>query len=339
MSALPTWFFSESRMLNHHTGPHHAESPARLESVLQAMEGVDVLHRTPRPATFEALARVHAPAYVQAMTGLADQHALLDPDTPISPGSIEAAYLAAGAVISAVEAVVGGECQNAFAAVRPPGHHAERAQAMGFCVFNNVAIAAEHARHVLGVERVLVVDWDVHHGNGTQHRFYDRRDVLFFDLHQHPFYPGTGALREVGVGPGEGYTVNVPLPAGLSDGDYRLAMEELLVPVAAAFEPDLVLVSAGFDAHRDDPLGEEYVTDDGFAMLAGVVRQIARTHCDGRLVMTMEGGYDLGALGRSVRAVNEVLLGMTPPESRGPTPSGERAVREVRDSVRRYWHL
>jgi len=333
-----TLVFSEERMLEHRTGSFHAESPERLEAVLAALEGLAVERRPVGLAPFEALARVHAPEYVRAIDSLRHASTHLDPDTPLNPGSVLAAELAAGGAIAAVDAVLRREARNAFGALRPPGHHAERARAMGFCVFNNIAIAVEHARANMGVERVLVIDWDVHHGNGTQNRFYDRRDVLFFDMHQAPFYPGTGHIHEVGRGAGEGYTINVPFPAGLGDGDYRLAMEELLVPIAASFDPDLVMVSSGFDAHRDDPLGEERVTEDGFAAMCGVARRIADASCDGRLVLLLEGGYDLKALGRSARATVQVLCGDTPPAPRGTTLAGERVVREVLASARRYWN-
>jgi len=337
---MSTIVFSEPKMLEHRTGLHHAESPARLEAVLRAMDGLDVEHRTASaPASFEAIARVHDPKYVAAIRALRGQSLHLDADTPIGPGSIEAADLAAGVGMAAVDAVMRGECRSAFAAVRPPGHHAERAQAMGFCVFNNIAIAAEHARLTHGAERILIVDWDVHHGNGTQHIFYGRRDVLFFDVHQAPFYPGTGALAEHGKGAGEGYTINVPVPPGLGDGDYRLALDEVLVPIADAFTPDLVLVSAGFDAHRDDPLGEERVSDDGFAALAGIVQRIAQQHCQGKLVMLLEGGYDLRALGQSAKNCVDVLTGATAPTPGHASPTGERVVQAVRAAARPYWRV
>ena len=334
---MNTLLVSEARMLHHETGEFHAESPERLEAVLNAVEDLPLVRREPTLATFEALERVHAPEYVRAIDRLRGTSAQLDADTPINAGSVLAAELAAGGAIAATTAVVRGEARNAFAAVRPPGHHAERARAMGFCLFNNLAVAVEHARNVLGVERILIVDWDVHHGNGTQNRFYDQHDVLFFDIHQSPLYPGSGHVHEVGRGPGEGHTINVPLPAGAGDGDYRLAFEELLVPIASSFSPDLVMVSAGYDAHRDDPLAGQRVTEDGFATLAGIVKHLADRFAGGRLVALLEGGYDLAALGKSARATMQVLLGDTPPSARGTSAGAERVVREVRHTFRRYW--
>ena len=210
---------------------------------------------------------------------------------------------------------------------------------MGFCLFNNIAIAAEHARQHLGVERVLIVDWDVHHGNGTQHAFEGRDDVLFFSTHRFPFYPGTGAVREVGYEAGRGYTVNVPMAARSSDGDYALAFRELLGPIAEDYAPDLVLVSAGFDAHRRDPLGGMSVTDEGFALMAGVVRDLADRVAQGRLAMVLEGGYDLQALDEGVRACLDVARGVTPPEVSETSRAGEQAVQRALSAQRDLWTL
>ncbi|MFZ5470964.1 MAG: histone deacetylase, partial [Myxococcota bacterium] len=232
----------------------------------------------------------------------------LDPDTAMSEKSYDTAVLAAGAAVQAVEEVLAGRASNAFALVRPPGHHAETARAMGFCLFNNVAIAAETARRV-GAARVLVLDWDVHHGNGTQAAFWKRRDVMYLSSHQFPFYPGTGAPFEIGEGEGEGYTVNCALPGGQGDADYGCVFHELFIPVAEAYRPELVLVSAGFDAHRADPLGGMRVTERGFAAMCSAVKDLADRVCQGRLVLVLEGGYDLDALNDSVRACIEVLSG------------------------------
>jgi acetoin utilization deacetylase AcuC-like enzyme len=251
--------------------------------------------------------------------------------------------MAAGAAVSAVDAVVRGEAsggtRRAFALVRPPGHHAEMTRPMGFCIINNIAVATRHAQHELGIKRVLIVDWDVHHGNGTQHSFLHRADVLFVSLHQFPFYPGTGALQETGSGDGDGYTVNVPFPGGCHDGDYRAAFRDIIVPVANAFEPDLVMVSAGFDAHRLDPLAGMEATEEGYADMAATVASIADEHADGRLVLTLEGGYDLGALGRSVRACVDVLTGTSAPGQAISADRGGAVIEQVAAHHRDQWKL
>jgi acetoin utilization deacetylase AcuC-like enzyme len=254
----------------------------------------------------------------------------IEPETPASEHTLDAAYLAAGAAAGAVDAVAAGAAA-AFALVRPPGHHAEPEQAMGFCLFNNVAIAAAHAIESRGMERVLIVDWDIHHGNGTQAIFYHRRDVLVFDVHQDGLFPaGTGGLEEQGEGDGRGFNVNCPLPPGMNDGDYALLFDAVLVPLAESFAPQLVLVSAGFDAHRDDPLGGMQLTERGFARLCGIVRGIASRHAGGRLALILEGGYDLGALSRSVHACLEVLAGTAAPvDPAPPSDGGRRAIDRI----------
>jgi acetoin utilization deacetylase AcuC-like enzyme len=250
----------------------------------------------------------HTPEYVKAIQD-ACRHGVrrLDPDTYISPDSYQAALLAVGGALLGVDHVMEGGVSSAFVALRPPGHHAEREHAMGFCLFNNVVIAARYAQQYYGLKRVLIVDWDVHHGNGTQHAFEDDPSVLFFSTHQFPFYPGTGRTSERGSGAGLGYTLNIPLAAGCGDGEYQQAFEEVLYPAARAFEPHLVLVSAGFDAHRDDPLASMNVTDDGYARLTTIVRDIAERYCEGRLVSLLEGGYNLDALARSVERHLQIL--------------------------------
>ena len=300
----------------------YPEHPARLTAIKELLE------REPVPgvhlergaaATREQLARVHTTSYLDAIYALRGQNAWLDVDTTaVSPGSVEAAEVAAGTAIAAVEAVVAGRTSSAFALVRPPGHHAESVRARGFCLFNNAAVAAAHAQAALGCGRVLIVDWDVHHGNGTQEIFWADPDVMLFDAHRAaPFYPGSGMLEEVGVGLGEGATINVPLPGGSGDAAMLKAFREILVPAADYFKPDLVLVSAGFDMHRFDLALN--VSTEGFAALTGIVQDIADRHCDGRLTMILEGGYNLESLSRGARAVLEVLAGAQPPE---PPESG-----------------
>ncbi len=330
-------------MEEHFAGDGHPERPERLKSILADLDTnplpVGTARATAQPASREAVARVHRTGHVAAMEALRGQSAVLDPDTRISPASIDAAFLAAGAAIDAVDALFDGRARGSFALVRPPGHHAEADHAMGFCLFNNVAVAAEHARQSLGCERVLVVDWDVHHGNGTQHIFEARRDVLVFNTHQFPFYPGTGALEENGRGEGEGFTVNVPLPKGLGDNDYGAVFREILVPIATQFRPDLILVSAGFDAHRDDPLAQMRVTEDGFSFLCGSVMALADQLCHGRIALVLEGGYNLNALTRSVRACVQVLGGAKPAEVQAESPKGAGALRAAAAFHRRRWSL
>lgn len=327
---------THAAMLEHVAGPAHPERPDRLRAAELALEGAAVERRAAVPVAREALLRVHPERYVAAMEGLDGRAARIDPDTATSPGSIGAARLGAGAAVQLVDALLDGEARRGFALVRPPGHHAEPGVAMGFCLFNNVAVAAEQAR-ARGVERVLIVDWDVHHGNGTQAAFYGRDDVLFFSAHQSPLYPGTGLLHEVGKGAGAGFTLNAPMAPGLGDGDYAALFADVLRPVAEAFRPGLVLVSAGFDAHRDDPLGGMALSEEGFAVLCAMVAQIADEHAGGRLGLVLEGGYDLVGLARSVRACVDVLGGSTAPKAGAPSRRGVAAIEGAKAAAGAFW--
>ncbi|MBW3591409.1 MAG: histone deacetylase [Actinobacteria bacterium] len=337
--------FYDERMLAHCPDVNNDFLPGRLDRRIKDMIGnltvkwaypeiagrltavMELLEREPVPgvkfepgvaATPEQLARVHTSLYVESILELRGKSAWLDVDTTsVSPGSVEAAEVAAGSAIAAAEAVCEGRTGSAFALVRPPGHHAEPVRARGFCLFNNVAVAAAHAQAKLGCKRVLIVDWDAHHGNGTQDIFWAEPDVMFFDTHRSaPFYPGSGLIEEVGAGLGEGLTVNVPVPGGSGDPAMAKAFREVLVPAADDFRPDLVLVSAGFDPHRLDLTLN--MSEEGFGVLTGIVQDIADRHCDGRLAMVLEGGYHWQSLSFGVRSVLQVLAGADPPEPQVP---------------------
>lgn len=323
MTAASTLLLTDPLFLEHDPGAGHPESPSRLECIvadLQQRPVAGTTWATPRPAVEAELVAVHQPQYLTSLAALSGRRALLDEDTMVSPRSWDAACLAAGAAVQAVEAVWTGRAANAFVLARPPGHHAEVDHAMGFCLVNNAAVAAEAARRA-GAARVAVVDWDVHHGNGTQHLFERRRDVLFVSTHQAPLYPGTGAPFEVGADEGAGLTVNCALPPGQDDASYGAVFNDIVLPAVERFAPDLVIVSAGFDAHARDPLAQMSLTERGFgAMCAAVLSLVPRS------VLLLEGGYDLEALAGSVRACVEVMTGR-----RETFPSGGSA--DARQSI------
>ena len=298
--------FHDPRFCNHDPGDDHPENAKRMQAVEKALD--PLRERIPvepgRLIEPEALERMHSPAYIRFVQESANrERTALASDTFASAATYETALLAAGTAQAAVEVVLQGTCRSSFALVRPPGHHAEFGRSMGYCVFNNTALAADHAMRHFGLERILVLDWDVHHGNGTQHLFEADPRVLFFSVHQSPLFPGTGHLMEVGRGRAEGFTVNVPLPKGCSNSDYALVFDRMLMPLTRAFRPELILVSAGFDAHFRDPMGGMRVDAEGFAAMTRSVMALAREVCSGRLVLILEGGYDLEALRESVSAV------------------------------------
>jgi len=348
-----TAIFRDELFLEHIPDFNHVESPDRLRVIYEQLDSEDMLDRflypSFDPASQEMLALNHSMDHIMRVAGTAGKtFSSLDPDTQASPHSYDAACLAAGAVVHGIEMIHGGEADNGFALVRPPGHHAETDRAMGFCLFNNIAVGAHYAVEHLGMERVFIIDWDLHHGNGTQNSFYDSSQVLYFSTHSYPYYPGSGGLTEVGVGDGEGYTVNVPLSGGQDDRAFGLIFRELLVPIARQYKPDIILVSAGFDTFYADPLGTMAVTEQGFAYMTRVLVDLAKEVCGGRLLMALEGGYNLQGLRDGVLAVLAELTG-------DPGCSGKvdeealqaiadaapevMALEQARSIAKRYWNM
>ncbi|MGP8329107.1 MAG: histone deacetylase family protein [Methanosarcinaceae archaeon] len=327
--------------LKHDTG-FHPENAARLTAIINLLDRHGYFDKhpviTPEPAAISLIGNIHNRNQIEKVEAHCLTGIPLDPDTIVSKYSFRAALLAAGGAVDAVKETIGGG--TAFALVRPPGHHAEPGRAMGFCLFNNIAIAARYAQ-LHGMPRVLIVDWDVHHGNGTQHAFYSDPSVLYFSTHQHPLYPGTGWLDEIGEGDGAGYNINVPLPAGANDADYLYVFNKLLVPVAFQFKPDMILVSAGQDGHINDPLGGMELTSAGFGKLALIVKGLADSTC-GRTVLVLEGGYDLEALAGSVFEIvmgfddgQEVLF----PEESNIQKAIKKRVEEVMAVQANWWEF
>ncbi|MBI2856770.1 MAG: histone deacetylase [Chloroflexi bacterium] len=312
MTANRVALIYDARYLDHDTGPH-VESASRLTQTTSLLETSGVLRELtvvrPRPATLDEVCRVHSTEHVARIKSIASRGGgWLDADTVMSGASFDVALLAAGGAIEAVQAVRQKRAQAAFALCRPPGHHATREKAMGFCLFNNIAIAVQHLL-AGGLDRVLIVDFDAHHGNGTQEAFYADPRVLYFSIHQSPLYPGSGDVSETGAGAGQGYTVNVPLPPGSGDAACRRVLREVLIPAAKRFKPQFIAVSAGYDAHWADDISALTMTVSGFAETARALKQLSDELCPGLLAFTLEGGYHLVALAAAVRATVEVLLG------------------------------
>ena len=320
-----------------HRGPAgHPERPERLAAVSKAVEerSPRLARIEPRPARDEEILRVHGAEHLALLEEAARRAPTrLDPDTYVSAESAEIARLAAGTTVEAARRVARGELDAAFVAVRPPGHHAEAARAMGFCLLNHVAIAARALQREDGLGRVLVLDWDVHHGNGTQHVFEADPSVLYFSTHQFPYYPGSGDFGEAGTGPGEGATVNVPLAAGCGDEEYIGVMARAFAPITRAFRPDMLLVSCGFDAHADDPLASMEVSGAGFRALARIARAVADECCGGRMVLVLEGGYALSGLYEGTSAVLDALLASTCEAPATPDPTGGSRLQRVLERV------
>jgi acetoin utilization deacetylase AcuC-like enzyme len=324
------------RFADHITPPGHPERRERADAMdVVAAQWVRAGGSTlePRLATDEELARVHERSYIETMKGTRGRAVMMDPDTFTSPDTEEIARLAAGGVVAAVEHVLQGPDRRAFVMVRPPGHHAEADRAMGFCFYNSIAVGAAAAR-AHGIGRVAIVDYDVHHGNGTQWMFYDDDSVLFISSHQYPFYPGTGAATETGTGKGAGYTVNLPMEAGGTDADFDLVYRHVVVPVLREFAPELLLVSAGFDAHERDPLAGMRMTSDGYANLTSQLLAVADACCDGRVVFVTEGGYDTGALADCCQRVIELASAASIRDA-GEVAGDTRRGEETRNAFRR----
>jgi acetoin utilization deacetylase AcuC-like enzyme len=344
-----TGIIRDGSFLMHDMGLH-PECPQRLEalySMLDELGPILNLKEIPvRQALTDEIITNHDPRYVALIAATAGSaHTFLDPDTSACAHSWEAAAKAVGGLYNLVDAVVDGTVRNGFALVRPPGHHAERRRAMGFCLFNNIALAARHAISRHGIERVAIVDWDVHHGNGTQNSFYEDPRVLFVSIHQYPHYPGTGAVKEVGRGDGEGYTVNVPLSSGAGDREYAAVFHTVVAPVVEAFKPGLILVSAGFDAHRNDPLGGMDLTEDGYAAMMQILMDLAAEYCRDRLVLALEGGYNLSALSDSVGRLLTILGSYDSEKNVAPfqlvledfSSSFKTRLRDALNVQRKYW--
>jgi acetoin utilization deacetylase AcuC-like enzyme len=345
-----TGIVKDRRYMEHVMDPGHPESPERLREIYQMLEEEEMRGRSlgkvrPRPATREEIEMVHSPAYIDLIASTAGKPSVrLDADTSTCAKSYEAALLAAGGLLELIKVVMQGKFSNGFALVRPPGHHAERDRAMGFCLFNNVAIGARYALRNFSLQRILIVDWDVHHGNGTQNSFYEDPRVLYFSTHRYGFYPGTGAATEVGKGKGEGFTVNVPLSTGASDADYGNIFAKFLKPIALEYEPQLILVSAGFDTHYNDPLGGMDVSEKGFARMTQILMEIAGATAQGKLVLTLEGGYNVTSQRRSVKAVLEELSQASPLEKndllekeKADYPRVEKFLLQLKEIQKRYW--
>jgi acetoin utilization deacetylase AcuC-like enzyme len=352
-----TAIFKSDLFLMHDPGPNHPERIERLRVIYDFINRPEVKAKFVfpdfSPADDKSIGYNHSDSLLQRVSETAGKtYDFLDQDTATSERSYEAALLAAGSVIKGVDLLEAGEIDNGFALVRPPGHHAEKDRSMGFCLFNNVAVAAHHAREKHGLERVMIIDWDLHHGNGTQFSFYDSSKVLYLSTHQYPYYPGTGALQEVGSGDGEGFTLNVPLPGGFEDMDYASIFNDIVIPVGRSYQPELILVSAGFDIYHGDPLGSMSVGPAGFAYMTRSLVDLAAEVCGGKILVTLEGGYNLKGQRDGALAVLSELLG-------GPLDDDEtefyldkglneqfknahqshEAIERARDVASKYWPL
>jgi acetoin utilization deacetylase AcuC-like enzyme len=341
---MTTGIVQDPIFIEHLMGIPHVESPQRLEVLYEMLEEVFSSRLTSipmRPATPDEMAYIHRPDYIRQLSSTAGKRLVyLDSDTKASARSYEIAVLAVGGLFALVDALMEGAIHNGFALTRPPGHHAEAHRGMGFCLLNSIALAAEYGRHRHGLNKILIVDWDLHHGNGTQHAFWDSRQVLYFSTHESPLYPGTGDIRDVGGPRAEGFTVNVPLSGGYGDEEFEEIFKRILLPIAHQFQPEMILVSAGFDTYVKDPLGSQQVTPAGFARMTRLLLQLAQEVCQGRILLTLEGGYHLEGLRLSVKAVLKELLGESILPEKQPPSSALRDLAVI-DRVwavqKKYW--
>jgi acetoin utilization deacetylase AcuC-like enzyme len=340
---METGIVKDRRYLEHNMGDFHPESPKRLEAIYRMIEeevSFPFLDIEPRLASAEEIQWIHTASYFQMIKETpGKERVVLDPDTSTSARSYEVALLAAGGVMKAAEMIMQGKVKSGFAFVRPPGHHAEASRAMGFCLFNNVAVGAEFLLKKHSLQRILIVDWDLHHGNGTQNSFYDRNDVLYFSTHQYPHYPGTGHWSELGEGKGEGCTINVPLSPGKTDSDYLYVYEKLLSPIAEKSRPDFILVSAGFDIYQGDPLGGMRITAEGFGALAHSLKGLAEKHCEERILFVLEGGYNFQGLSTGSREVLFQLSGQKDPPAiqSQASPDIQRELKPIFEQLKKFY--
>jgi acetoin utilization deacetylase AcuC-like enzyme len=329
--------------LEHITDSYHPENPERLKNIYSMLDTIDdseIVYISPRMATHEEIALNHDMYYIESIAATKGKEKRLDPDTVTSPKSYEASCMAVGGVLELADKLVAGEIDTGFALVRPPGHHAERNKAMGFCIFNNIAVCARYLEKKYNFKRILIVDFDLHHGNGTQHSFYHDSKILYFSTHEYPYYPGTGGHEEIGESEGKGYTVNVPLSYGMGDADYFYIFKEVLEQIADLYKPEIVLVSAGFDTHQDDPLGDMRVTEEGFAGMTGILLDIAKKHCSGKALFVLEGGYDLKGLTNSVKSIILEMKGVsiiTQDKKGNPSEAVIDVVEKVKKTLHPYW--
>ncbi len=339
-----TTVFATHPRYTEHDYPGHPENADRIRAVWRGLDESGLSERMqslePHEVDTDWVLTVHTAGYLDLLRRVSatPRVTFLDPDTYAGPDALAIALLSAGGAVGVVDTVLGGSAGNGLAAIRPPGHHAMPSRAMGFCLLGNVAIATRYAQRQYGIDRILIVDYDVHHGNGTEAMFYDDPSVLYVSTHQYPFYPATGAASDIGTGPGEGYTVNIPLPAGSGDANYAAVFEQIIWPSAERFQPQLVLVSVGFDAYREDPLAEMRLTLSGYSHLAAEVIRMAQRFCGGRVVFLLEGGYNLDALRNGVSNIARLLLGEPPTDPLGPS-SDMRADPDIAGLVARLAQL